>query len=319
MTRLRLVIGFNTIPLALAVFLLGCDAKRPDAPTNRELAEPDSSVVQDSTGYRTTLRSKPLRIVSTAPSNTEILYAIGAGDRLVGVTTYCTYPPEASRCEKIGGFSPKTISTEKIVALRPDLVLTTCGMQEAFTQSLRELGLVVLSYDAATLDDVLCNIRLIGKVTDQSEPADTLAERLKHRTEMVRARLADLPKDQRPKVLLLISDSPLMTAGPTTFPGQLIEAAGGRNVFADTEQQYPKISEEEIVRRNPDLIVVLDKIGASVALERLRKRSGWSELPAVRNGRVYPFEDDLLSRAGPRLFDGLEQLATILHPTGEKP
>lgn len=302
------------------VLLAGCGTKPavapPDLPVDPN--EPFPREVRDGTGYATTLKTKPLRIVSTAPSNTEILFALGAGDRLVGVTTYCTYPPEAAAIPKIGGFAPSTISSETLVALKPDLVLTTGLIQDSLTDNLRKVGLTVLSFDAATLDEVLRNIRLLGEATGRGAAAAALVDDLKRRAEKVKARLAGLTVEQRPKVFLLLGESPLMTVGPKTFPGQILEAAGGRNLFADTVEQYPKISEEVLLSRKPDAIVAWSMNGPSVGTEALRKKPGWADFPALKHNRVYQLDDDLLSRPGPRLFDGLEWLAETLHPTAKR-
>ncbi len=300
------------VPLLLLV-ALGCRPAVPvPVPVVADAAFPQT--VTDSVGFTATLPARPMRIVSTAPANTEILFAIGAGDQVVGDTTYCTYPPEADNRTKVGGFSPKTISTETILGLAPDLVLTTGGFQQEMTAGLRAMKLSVLSYDAKTLAEIVHNVRQLGVVTGHAAEANALADRLVSRAEAVRKRSANVPLDQRPRVLLLLGEEPLATAGPKSYTGEMLELAGGRNLFADTDQVYVPISEEEIIRRNPDAIVLWQMGEPLERVGRVARRPAWRGLTAVRENRLLHIDDDLLSRPGPRLFDGLEQLAALLHP-----
>ncbi len=317
--------GWNRLlPLGgiVLVAAMGCGV-RPAGDPPGSAAQPAADgyprAVTDGAGQSLTLPARPVRIVSTAPSNTEILFAIGAGPQVVGVTTYCTYPAEAATRDKVGGFSPKTISTERIVGLKPDLVLTTGRLQQSLADDLRRLGLPVLSYDAQTLDEVIRNIRLLGAVTGREAEAAALADALDQRRSRVRDRFAALPAEGRPRVLLLLSEDPLMAAGPNTFAGQMLEVAGGRNVFADVDQQFPRVSEEQIIQRNPAVVLLWEWGDYAARKERLTWRPGWDRLDAVRDGRVLGVNDDWLSRAGPRLFDGLERVADLLHPPGRRP
>lgn len=302
---------------ALAVLLLatGCGVRPAPEPADASPgADGYPRAVPDSAGHTLTLPAQPVRIVSAAPSNTEILFAIGAGPQVVGVTTYCNYPAEAATRDKIGGFSPKSISAERVIGLKPDLVLTTGRLQQSLTEDFRRLGLPVLSYDAQTLEEVLRNIRLLGQVTGHVTEAEELAATLDRRLARVRASTATRPEAERPRTLLLLSEDPLMAAGPGTFAGQILDVAGGRNVFADVEQQFPRVSEEEILKRNPAVVLLWERDGFAARKEQLTKRPGWARLDAVRDGRVLGVNDDWLSRAGPRLFDGLERVTELLHP-----
>lgn len=304
----------------LCALILGCGVKSAaDVPTKEALPSADSSrTVTDSFGHSVTLTGRPARIVSTAPSNTEILFAVGAGPRVVGVTTYCTYPPEAVKCEKVGGYSPKSLSVERMAALRPDLVLTTGRLQQPLTESLRQLGLVVLCFDVKTLEDVVRNVRLIGQAAGRADEAEQRADDLQRRLEGVRGRTAGRKEADRPRVFFLLSEDPLMTAGPNTFAGQMIALAGGVNVFADVDQQFPRVSEEEILKRDPAVVLLALRKDGSPSKERVSQRPGWGKLDAVRSNRLLEIDDDLVSRPGPRLFDGLEKLADLLSPPARK-
>jgi iron complex transport system substrate-binding protein len=304
---------------AYCVFLLGCGVKpAAEIPSTEAPPAGSSRTVTDSFGHTATLTGRPARIVSTAPSNTEVLFAVGAGPQVVGVTTYCNYPDDAARCEKVGGYSPKSLSVEKIVALRPDLVLTTGRLQQPLTDSLRKLGLVVLCFDVKTLEDVISNVRMIGQAAGRAEEAEQRADDLQRRLEAVKRRTAGRKESDRPRVFFLLSEDPLMTAGPSTFPGQMIALAGGVNVFADVDQQFPRVSEEEILKRDPAVVLLALRKDGSPSKERIRQRPGWDKLDAVRSGRVLEIEDDLISRPGPRLFDGMERLAELLRPATGK-
>jgi iron complex transport system substrate-binding protein len=247
--------------------------------------------------------------VSLAPSATEQLFAVGAGERVVGVTTYCNFPPEAVGLPTIGGFAARTISLEKVAALQPDLVVSTGRLQQPLIEPLERLGLTVLVLDAATLDQVADNLRLLAQATDTAATGEQAAERLQRRIASVREQVAERP---RPRVLYVLSEQPLMTVSPKTFIGQLIELAGGDNIFADAEQQYPRVSDEEVVRRRPEVLVVPAREGVSEWPSRLSQRPAWQELPAVRAGRLVTLDENIASRAGPRLADALEALAAAL-------
>ena len=314
-------LAFNALNICLVSLALGCGTRPADVPTQSEEAAAADTYPQtltDSFGHSLTIPHRPIRIVSTAPSNTEVLFAIGAGPQVVGVTTYCNYPPEAGKCDKVGGFTPKSISIERIVSLRPDLVLTTGRLQQSLSEELRKLEYPTLSYDAKNLEDVIGNIRSIGQACGRSKEADALASELHQRLLRVQERYATLTAVDRPRVLLLLSEDMLMTAGPKTFAGQMLELAGGRNVFADVGQQFPRVSEEEIIKRNPSAVVLWAMGNGAPPKNQLGKRPGWDQIDAFRNQRILAIDDDLLSRAGPRLFDGLEKMADLLHPASEK-
>lgn len=312
--------------------LAGCDRGGPPAPApaahQAEAPPPTPGAwpleVVDGFGRKVRVARPPARVVSLAPSNTEILFALGAGDRLVGRTTVCSYPPEAARVEAIGGMTPKTINLEALVALRPDLILATCGVQEPIIAPLERLNLPVVALDADDFDGVARNLRLMGALVDRPAAGDELAGRFLARVEAVRRRVAARAAP-RPRVLYLVSEDPLMTAGPGTFIGKLIDAAGGANVFADVTARYPRPSEEEILARAPD--VILTTRGAMNAgppdddarRARLAARPGWSRVPAARDRRITFLEEDEVSRPGPRLADGLEAMANALEPKPAAP
>jgi iron complex transport system substrate-binding protein len=261
-----------------------------------------------------TLSALPQRVVSLAPSNTEILFAVGAGDQVVGVTQYCNYPLEAQNREQIGGFSAKTISVEKIVALEPDLVLAAGAIHQPVIEALEQLDVPVYALDPNTLDDVYTGIELVGRMTGHEEEAAQTVEEMKGSVAAVTEQVATIPQEDRLTVYWEVFDEPRMTAGPGTFTGQLIELAGGVNIFADVSEEYPQISDEVVIGRNPAVIMGPETMGDKLTIETVAQRPGWDQVDAVQNRCIYLFDGDMVSRSGPRLAQVLEVMAKALYP-----
>ncbi len=323
-TRKR-VLSFLLI--SAAAFFPACRRERPEAapptqgtaPVEQKLGTLETWPVEvvDSLGRKVTVARLPERIVSLAPSNTEILFAVGAGRQVIGGTSFDNYPPDAKSIASIGGMTPKSINLEAVMALRPDLVLATSGVQEPIIGSLERLKLTVVALDATDFAGVARNIRLVGRLTGntaQCRPARHRIPRPSCRSRPSRC----LAAIARPKVLYLLWEDPVMTAGPGTFIGQMIEAAGGSNIFGDVTTRYPRPSEEEILARAPEVILGTygDMNSGSADDEarrkRIRSRTGWAQIPAVRDNRIAFVDEDLITRPGPRLVEGLEAVAEVL-------
>jgi len=270
--------------------------------------------VTDGLGREVTIAAAPDRIVSLAPSNTEILFAVGAGAEVVGVTKYCNYPAEAERREQIGGFSAKTISVEKIVALKPDLVVAGDESHQPVIDALVDLNIPVIALKAAIFEDVYRNIELVGQLTGHDAQAREVVAGMRQRVDAVVAKVAAIPQVERPRVFWEVFDEPLMTAGPSTFVGQMIDLAGGVNIFADLTEEYPEISAEEVVRRNPAVIMGPDSHGDKLTPALIAQRPGWQEIAAAETGRIVLIDGDIASRPGPRLPEALKAIAAGLHP-----
>jgi iron complex transport system substrate-binding protein len=268
----------------------------------------------DDLGREVTISALPQRIVSLAPSNTEVLFAVGAGDQVVGVTEYCNYPPEVQNLEQVGGFSAKTISVEKIVALEPDLVLSVGEIQQPVIEALEQVNITVVALDPDTFDDVYASVGLVGRLSGHEEEAAQVMVEMKDLVAFVTERIATIPQEERLRVYWEVFDEPRMTAGPSTFQGQLIELAGGINIFADVTENYPQINDEEVIERNPAVIMGADTMGDKLTIDRVAQRSGWDQVDAVQNGRIHLFDGDMVSRAGPRLVQVLEAMAKALYP-----
>jgi iron complex transport system substrate-binding protein len=307
-----------TVILLLALLLTGClsaatptDTAPPTAVPSPETTFP--LTLTDDLGREVTVEAKPERIVSLLPSNTEILFAIGAGDQVVGVTSYCDYPEEATTREQVGGITNKSLSVETIVAMEPDLVLASSS-QDEIIPVLEEAGLVVIVLDPATFDDVFANIEMVGQVTGHADQATTLTADLRSRVEAVSAKVNTIPAESHPTVFYEVWDDPLMTAGPNTFIGQLIELAGGKSIFDDVNEDWPEISAEVVLERNPEVILGPDSHGDKLIVEKIRARTGWANITAVQNEQIYILDGNAISRPGPRIVDMLEEVAHDLYP-----
>jgi iron complex transport system substrate-binding protein len=273
----------------------------------------------DDLGYTLTLTSPPERIVSLGPSNTEILFAVGAGDNVVGVTDFCNYPYdfaawiEAGNMSSIGNYYDPSV--EPIVALDPDLVLATTGSLEA-TETLRDLGYNVLVIEPENLTFVLRDILLVGRATNNYEEAVALKSEIEQRIDAVTAKAAEATTT--PKVYHEVWNEPLMSAGPTTFIDELITLAGGENIFHDATTSWPTISSEAVIEKNPDVLFFPDmymgRENFYETIEAVEDRPGWDTITAVQNGALYEINADIISRSGPRLVDALEILAKMVHP-----
>ncbi|OQY29791.1 MAG: cobalamin-binding protein [Anaerolineaceae bacterium 4572_5.1] len=324
--------------LISAVFLLAFSACTPsasptEAPAPPEVAPTESPppplpeptkepapvsmwpmTLVDALGREITLEKAPERIVSLSPSNTEVLFAAGAGDLVVGNTEYCDYPEEASAIEKVGGFSAKTISVEAIVALNPDLVFSNDSGHEPIIEALEQANIVVYAVKAASFEDVFANLELVGKLTENEDIAAQVVDGMKTRIVAVEEKIATVPQEERPSVFWEVWDEPLLTSGPNTFSAQMIKIAGGVNIFPDLTEDYPQISVEEVVSRNPDVIMGPDTHGDKLVIGELTARPGWEEITAVIDGRIYLIDGNKSSRPGPRLVDALEEIAASLYP-----
>jgi iron complex transport system substrate-binding protein len=264
--------------------------------------------VTDGVGNQVTIESEPERIISLAPSHTETLYALGLGERVVGVTEFCNYPPETAEIAKVGGFSG--VDLEQIVGLDPDLVLATTMHMGDVVPALQEHGITVFVVAPTTILDVLEAIGAIGQITGREEEAEALIADMQERIDAVQQAVKDAP---RPTVFWELGPE-LYTVGPGSFVSDLIAMAGGENVADDADSPWPQLSVEAIILKDPDVLVLADHNYGETA-EMVKERPGWEEISAVRDGRVIEItNDDIVSRPGPRIVDGLEFLAQALHP-----
>ena len=288
-------------------------AQPTSAPANTPVPTPEPIVLTDGAGREVTLPAPAQRVVSLAPSNTEILFAIGAGSQVVGRDMFSDYPEEAAGLADVGG-SMGQYDTEAIVSLEPDLVLAAGITSPETVSALEELGLTVFVLgNPLTLEDMYANLKTVAVLTGHEAEADALVADLQARVEAVDAALADVT--DRPTVFYELSADPSApwTAGPGSFVDLLIQRAGGENVAAALDAPWGQMSLEDLLVIDPDFILLGDSIWGE-SPETVAARPGWEALGAVQSGNVLPFNDNLVSRPGPRLVDGLEALAKIFHP-----
>ncbi|MFN6963873.1 MAG: helical backbone metal receptor [Pyrinomonadaceae bacterium] len=257
-------------------------------------------VLRDDLGREVKLPANVRRAVSLAPSVTELIFAAGGGDRLVGVTSYCDYPEAALSIGKVG--DTQTPNIERIVALKPDVVfVSTASQLEAFTSTLAEQNIAVYVIDPKDIGEVTKKLRDLGEIFGTSQLADAAAAELERRAAVVAAK-----DGVRPRVFVQISREPLFAVGRTSFIAPLVERAGGELVTKDIASAFPKLSKETASAMAPDVIVLSD------SEDNREPNDAFKNSPAVLNGRVYRIDADIISRPGPRLVDALEQISGFL-------
>ena len=299
MKVVRLAIGIFIILSLLITMTVGCN--QPSL----------SATFVDDMGREITIKGIPERIISHVPGITEILYALELEEKVIGVSDYCDYPEEAKLKPSVGNyFNP---SIENIVALDPDLVLTD-GHSEGIKQ-LDSLGITYMVIDPKDIDGILRDIELVAKVTNSEDRAGKLIKDMRERMAYVMTRVEGAP---RPKVFYIIDATDLnnpWTAGPGSFIDSLITMAGGENIGAKAGSAWAKMSIEEVVNSDPDIIILPTKHGtAFTPPEALKGHPTWQKITAVKGGRIFTIDDDLVSRYGPRIILGLEEMAKIIHP-----
>ena len=271
--------------------------------------------ITDALGRKLTIQGNPRRIVSLSPSNTESLFALGAGKYVVGVTSFCDFPMEARAIKKIGGFAASTISIETIVALKPDLVLAGDRTQEGVIKALEALGVSVISVKVQSFEELYAQLLQLGEVLNENAEAQERVAYMRQRVQTIVKRSAGIAKEKRLKVYWEVFDEPLMSCGPRSIIGQQITLAGGINIFEDLREEFPQISAEAVIARNPAVIMGPELMRArSLSIERLRSRPGWEKLEAVQTGRLIILPDEPVARPGPRLVEGLTLIAARLYP-----
>ncbi|WP_213974040.1 ABC transporter substrate-binding protein [Tepidanaerobacter acetatoxydans] len=308
------IITKTLIIILITLCIVGCKNESKISEPNPQNHKTNTAfpiTLTDQMGREVTIEKLPERIISLAPSNTEILFTLGLEDRIVGVTDFCDYPEAAKSKEKIGGFSEPNI--EKIISLQPDLILAT-SMHQKPVEELEKLNVPSVVLDPKDFEDVFTSIEIIGKATGVDDKAAAVVGDLKARVKDVDDKVIKLTEDERPKVYYEIWPSPITTAGPGTFVNDIIQRAGGENIAKDAKKAYPQYSQEMIVAKNPDIIIFSHHGSSNQSAEDILNRQGWESIEAIKNNKVFYVEENLVQRATPRLVDGLEQLAEMMHP-----
>jgi len=284
-----------------------CDSGKrvqPEGPVTR--------IMKDDLGRTVSLPVPVKRVVSLAPNLTEIVFAVGGGDRLVGRTSYCDYPPEAKSVQVVGDTG--TPNLERIIAVKPQVVLVSTSSQlEVFTQQLQNQNIAVFVTDPHDLEGIFRSIDQIGEMLGEKEQAAQLVQKLRDRTNAVAAAV----KQKQPvKVFYQVSAEPLYTIGREAFVTDLIRRAGGVSVTAEVPGAWPKYSAESALAAKPEAIIL--PTGGSMGAANSAVTDALRQSPAALAGRVYKINDDHLARPGPRIVDGLEEMARALHPDAFK-
>ena len=273
-------------------------------------ANVDARLVRDQSGREVSLPDDPGRVVSLAPSITEIVFALGEGNRLKGVTQHCDFPPEARSLPGIGSYVHPDL--ERIVALRPDLCIATRdGNPRDVVERLEALGIPVYVVNPRDLDTVVSTLVEVGQLLNAEGRARDLANGMRERIERVKLRVAGA--ERRPRVFFQIGVVPIVSVGTDTFIHELITTAGGENTAAGPTP-YPRFSREQVLMLSPEVIIITSMTRGQVFEEVRDEWKKWDSLPAVRNERIHIVESNLFDRPTPRLIEGLELLAGLIHP-----
>jgi len=280
------------------ILAAGCNSK------DNNLTEGER-VFEDSLGNKVIVEKTPEKVISLSPAITEMLFALKLEDKIVGTTDYCDYPEAANHTPKMGGFN--TPNMELIVEAEPDLVFISSGVQADLSENFKKLGIKTFALDATTIDEVISNIELIGVIMDVEDNAKIMAEDMKVRKEFVKEKAKDLEK---PLVFFEVWDEPLLSAGPNTFIADILNISGGINFAQDSNTDYPQVSLELLIEKDPDFYIAIDhKRNTDIS-----DRPGFEELKAIQNSKYYRIPDDFVTLPGPRIIEGLEKIASIIHP-----
>ncbi len=289
----RLSIGVMTLVLFLTCAAIG-EARRLKDQSGREVEVPDN----------------PVRVVSLAPSVTEIIFALGEGERLKGVTQQCDFPPEAASLPKVGSFVHPDL--EKIAALEPDLcILARDGNPRIATERFEALKIPVYAVNPSNLSTVMDALLEIGELLNAGRTARDQVKEMSARIERVKNRVAEAR--QGPTVFFQIGVVPIVSVGTNTFIHEIITTAGGRNLAAGATP-YPRFGREQVLALQPEVIIITSMTRGQVFEQVKDEWNQWPSLPAVRNGRIHIVESDVFDRPSTRLVEGLELLARLIHP-----
>lgn len=306
---------FSAVPKTAPVFLLFgmllaqacCSCGAPPSHAENAPAGDETVLRFDGIGRRVEIARHPKRIISLAPSVTEVLYMVGAGPRVAGVTLQCDWPAEAVRKPKMGSLLAPNY--EAILAARPDLVIaSTAGNDRSAILKLAGLGVPVYVTAPRSVETILDTVREIGRITDCAREGELQASRMESRLDEIRRRLAGA----RPvRAFFITWFDPLLAPGRRTFETELLKLAGAESITSDIDQYYPRCSLEQVLAEKPEVILTVNHPGSP--LPDLRRIAGWRDLDAVKHGRVYILRD-VLQHPSPRFVDALEDLARLLHP-----
>lgn len=245
------------------------------------------------------------RIVSLSPSGTEIIFALGLGDKLVGRTDFCTFPEEAKKIDSVGGFDGKSFSLENILAFNPDFVYLSNGMHNHLINSLENFGIQVYVSDINSIEDIFKEIISVSKLLNASEVGLNYVSKMKKELNNLKEDYTDI------NIYCEIFNSPFLTCGKKSFINDIIEYAGGKNIFYFLDSTYPQVSEESIIVNNPQIILAPDY--SENDLNKIYTRNGWQNIDAIKNKKVFSVSGDIFTRPGPRVLEAVILLKEIIN------
>ena len=294
--------------------LVGCQPNYYVTNTPSEIEASFPMTITDDLGRVVTIEKMPTRIVSLAPSNTEIIYALGLEDKLFGVTEYCDYPEAALNKEKVGGFTD--VDIEKVVTINPDLILAEDMHKQEVIPALEQLGFNVVAIVPHNLQEVMDSIVLIGKIAGAEEMASQIVVDMSQKIKLITDETDKLAEAEKPMVLYVLWHEPVMSVGTDTRIHELIEKAGGINIAQVAGEGYPTLALEEVIAANPQIIIanVEDYEGGDISLQFILDETRLGGVDALINQHVYGINADLTNQPIPRIVQGLELMAKMIHP-----
>jgi len=293
----------------LGVFFIGCNQEQDPGQAQGKKEE---LILVDHMDRELKLGEVANRIVSFMPSTTEMIYALEIEDKLVGVTDYCNYPSEATQKASVGSFTDPNI--EKVVALEPDLVLVGSQHREEL-EKLEEMGVSYLALMPETFEEIYDSIELIASAAGAAAEGEILVEDMQAQIEEVKEKIDSVSENDKVRVYYELYADPLMSVGNNAVIHEIITYAGGKNIFSDLEDNYPQVSKEVVVERDPEVILFPEDHGTEIHVaEKLKERSAWEQISAIKNDRLHAVNADMFSRPVPRVAQAVEEAANLFHP-----
>jgi len=308
---MKTIVSIRFILCLFMIFFLSisCQKKKETSPKTQTAKK----MVSDFLGQEFPLDKDYKRIISLAPNVTELIYALDAEDKLIGVTSYCNYPPEAQTKPVMGGFSDTDLNLEAILVAKPDLVIATPTRMTSMVEKFDALDIPFYAFSPKTIPELISGIQRVGNLIGHKAQADSIATNFKTTIKQLQQ---DRSQFKPVRVYLEISATPVMTATNESMVGQILMLAGGLNICGSLDGEYPTVNAEFIIQQNPELII----IAHDAAIAEIKQRSGWQHLSAIETNRIYTdLNHDLIFRPGPRLLDGINEFFQCLYPNQEMP
>ncbi|MBK5461125.1 ABC transporter substrate-binding protein [Peribacillus sp. TH27] len=317
---MKKIYGLILVMLLTAGMMVGCndtskEGTKEKQQTNHTENQAFPITIKDATGEKVTIEEQPKKIVTLIPSNTEVVFALGLGKKVVGVSDNDNYPEETKEIEKVGGME---MNTELIVSLKPDLVLAHASSAHNSNEGLQQLkdaGIDVLVVnDAQSFDEVYESIDMIGQATGEHDKAKEIVANMKMKLKKIQEKAKSVKDEERKTVLVEVSPSPdIYTPGKNTFMNEMLNIISAKNAAAELDG-WAKIDEESMIAANPDVIITTYGYYTKDPISEVTGRKGWEDVAAVKDGQVFDVHSDLVTRSGPRLIEGVEELAKSVYP-----